>query len=278
MLRFRPVPGVVSDRLFYHSATAVPAARGRPRIIAAMPARARFLSVLLAGLAAAPAAAAEVAETVLGNGLRVLVLPDDRAPVVVSQIWYGVGSAQETPGATGLSHLLEHMMFRGTARHPGESFSRIIAANGGRDNAYTSRDYTAYYQTLSRDRLEVALELEADRLRDLTLDPEDFRKELEVVREERRLRTEDQPESYAYEQLQAAAFQNHAYGQPLIGWMEDLEQATVAQLRAWRERWYAPGNARLVVVGDARPEEVFALARRHFGDIPARAAPWMNAP
>ena len=239
-----------------------------------MPARARFLSVLLAGLAAAaPAAAAEVAETVLGNGLRVLVLPDDRAPVVVSQLWYGVGSAQETPGATGLSHLLEHMMFRGTARHPGESFSRIIAANGGRDNAYTSRDYTAYYQTLSRDRLEVALELEADRLRDLTLDPEDFRKELEVVREERRLRTEDQPESYAYEQLQAAAFQNHAYGQPLIGWMEDLEQATVAQLRAWRERWYAPGNARLVVVGDARPEEVFALARRHFGDIPARAAP-----
>lgn len=237
-----------------------------------MPARARFLSVLLAGLAAAaPAAAAEVAETVLGNGLRVLVLPDDRAPVVVSQLWYGVGSAQETPGATGLSHLLEHMMFRGTARHPGESFSRIIAANGGRDNAYTSRDYTAYYQTLSRDRLEVALELEADRLRDLTLDPEDFRKELEVVREERRLRTEDQPESYAYEQLQAAAFQNHAYGQPLIGWMEDLEQATVAQLRAWRERWYAPGNARLVVVGDARPEEVFALARRHFGDIPARA-------
>ena len=239
-----------------------------------MPDAARVLSVLLAGgLLAAPPAAAEVAETVLDNGLRVLVLPDDRAPVVVSQLWYGVGAAQETPGATGLSHLLEHMMFRGTTRYPGESFSRIIDANGGRDNAYTSRDYTAYYQTLSRDRLEVALELEADRLRDLTLDPEDFRKELEVVREERRLRTEDQPEAYAYEQLQAAAFQNHAYGQPLIGWMEDLEQATVAQLRAWRDRWYAPGNARLVVVGDARPEAVFALARKHFGDIPARPTP-----
>ena len=238
-----------------------------------MSAAARSLPVLLAGLLAAASAAADVAETALGNGLRVLVLPDDRAPVVVSQLWYGVGSAQETPGATGLSHLLEHMMFRGTARHPGESFSRIIDANGGRDNAYTSRDYTAYYQTLSRDRLEVALELEADRLRDLTLAPEDVRKELEVVREERRLRTEDQPEAYAYEQLMAAAFQNHAYGQPLIGWMEDLEQATAARLRAWRERWYAPGNARLVVVGDARPEEVFALARKHFGDIPARPTP-----
>lgn len=219
-----------------------------------------------AGLAQPP----KVVAKTLDNGLEVLVQPDRRAPVVVSQLWYGVGSADELPGQTGISHILEHMMFRGTPRYPGESFSRAITAEGGRDNAFTSRDFTAYYQILGRGKLELALEMEADRMQHVLLADADLQKELEVVKEERRLRTEDQPENLAYEQLLAAAFQNHPYGQPVIGWMSDIAQTDAAQLRAWHRRWYAPNNAKLVVVGDLDPEQVFAMAERHFGAIPAR--------
>ena len=204
----------------------------------------------------------------LHNGLKVLVQPDTRAPVAIQQLWYGVGSSSESPGMTGISHVLEHMMFRGTPRYPGESFTHTIASLGGRDNAFTGRDYTAYYQILGRDQLAMAIEMEADRMQNLSLTETDIEKEIEVVKEERRLRTEDQPGALAFEQLQATAFQNHPYGQPVIGWMNDIEQLDQRQLREWYQRWYAPNNARLVVVGDVDPEHIFEMAETYFGPIP----------
>lgn len=217
---------------------------------------------------AALAEPSEVFTRTLDNGLKVLVQPDTRAPVAVQQLWYGVGAAHESPGQTGISHVLEHMMFRGTERYPGESFSHTIASLGGRDNAFTGRDYTAYYQVLSHDQLEIAMEMEADRMQNLLLAEADLLKELEVVKEERRLRTEDRPEAFAFEQLQATAFQNHPYGQPVIGWMSDISQMDQKQVRDWQRRWYAPNNARLVVVGDVDPEQIFDMAEEHFGAIP----------
>jgi zinc protease len=228
------------------------------------------VAVALAALIGAPLASATTAvhELTLDNGLKVLVKPDRRAPVVVSQIWYRVGSSYETEGVTGISHMLEHMMFKGTERHgPGE-FSRIIAAEGGSDNAFTGQDYTAYFQSLASDRLAVSFELEADRMSALRLRDEDFAKEREVVTEERRLRTEDQPESLTYEVFQAAAYQTSPYRHPVIGWMADIESYTLDDLKGWYRRWYAPNNATLVVVGDVDPQAVLALARRHFGGVP----------
>ncbi len=216
-----------------------------------------------------PVAASEagVTEYMLDNGMKVLVKPDHRAPVVVSQVWYKVGSSYEYPGITGLSHVLEHMMFKGTKTvGPGE-FSRIIAAKGGSENAFTGRDYTAYFETLSKQHLETALRLEADRMHNLVLDPAEFAKELEVVKEERRLRTEDKPTGLTYENFNAAAWRASPYHNPVIGWMSDLDHMTVDDLAAWYQRWYAPNNATLVVVGDVTPEAVVQLARRHFGPI-----------
>ena len=229
-----------------------------------------FLVLCAFAAGSGPAVAAEVVSRMLDNGLEVLVSVDNRAPVVVSQIWYGVGASTELPGQTGISHVLEHMMFRGTPDHPGDAFSRTIAAAGGRDNAFTSRDFTAYYEIIGSDQLALTLKLEADRMQNLLLDENDFQKELDVVKEERRWRTDDKPEGLAYEQLQATAFQHHPYGQPVIGWMQDLEQLTAEQLRAWHQHWYSPNNARLVVVGDVEPQNVFDLAEEYFGAIPAR--------
>jgi len=219
-------------------------------------------------------AGSEVHEKVLDNGLRVLMKPDHRAPIVTSQVWYKVGSSYEHTGVTGISHVLEHMMFKGSERlAPGE-FSRIIAAHGGRENAFTGRDYTAYYQTLARDRLAIAFELEAERMRNLTLPEAEFLKELEVVKEERRLRTEDAPQALTFEQLNATAYEASPYRTPIIGWAQDLEHLQVADLRAWYRRWYAPDNATLVVVGDLEPKEVFALAEKYFGPLaPAQVSP-----
>ncbi len=215
---------------------------------------------------AAPLQAA-VHEHTLGNGLKVIVKEDHRAPVVVSQVWYKVGSSYEYGGITGVSHVLEHMMFKGTDKHgPGE-FSRIIAEQGGSENAFTGRDFTAYFQQLEKSRLPIAFELEADRMRNLTLPPEEFAKELKVVMEERRLRTDDKPSALTYEAFNAAAFQASTYRNPVIGWMDDLENLQVADLRRWYARFYAPNNAVLVVAGDVQAEAVFALAERHFGPI-----------
>jgi len=226
-----------------------------------------LLSVQLAS------AATGVHEKVLGNGLKVLVKPDHRAPIVTSQVWYKVGSSYEHGGSTGISHVLEHMMFKGTEKlAPGE-FSRIIAENGGDENAFTGRDYTAYFQNLAKDRLEIAFELEAERMRNLSLPEEEFRKELAVVKEERRLRTEDDPESLTFEEFNAAAYEASPYRIPVIGWPGDLRQMKADDLRRWYRTWYAPNNATLVVVGDVDPEAVFALAEKHFGPLEPESIP-----
>ena len=203
----------------------------------------------------------------LDNGMKILVLENHRAPVLVSQIWYKVGASYEHSGISGVSHVLEHMMFKGTAKHPAGEFSEIVAANGGKENAFTSKDYTAYFQRIASDRLPLLMELEADRMRNLLLDEGEFNKERAVVQEERRMRTEDKPTAQTYEHFNAVAFTNNPYRTPTIGWMQDLESMTVADLADWYRRWYAPNNATLVVVGDVYADEVFALAEKFYGDI-----------
>jgi zinc protease len=231
------------------------------------------LSIFLLLLAIPLLVSAKVHEHRLDNGLRILIKEDHRAPIVASQVWYRVGSSYEPRGVTGVSHVLEHMMFKGTDNlEPGE-FSRIIAANGGRENAFTSRDYTAYHQMLAKDRLEVAFKLEADRMRNLTLPAEEFAKEVQVVMEERRLRTEDKPASLTYEQLSAVAYRSLPYGNPVIGWMADLENMEVEDLQRWYNLYYAPNNATLVVVGDVVPDQVLALAERYFGPLASEPVP-----
>lgn len=233
-------------------------------------ARRAALLALLACCVALPARASAVHEAVLDNGMKVLVKVDRRAPVVTSQVWYRVGSADEHAGITGISHMLEHMMFKGTDSVPPGEFSRRIAELGGSENAFTSRDYTAYFQTLSSAHLETALALEADRMRNLRLNQDEFLKEREVVTEERRLRTEDKPESLAYERFMATAYHTSPYRNPIIGWMSDLRALELADLSDWYRQWYAPNNAIVVVVGDVEPEQVRALAERHFGPLPAQ--------
>ncbi len=226
----------------------------------------RYIALGLLGLTAQ--AHAQVTEYRLDNGLKVIVKEDHRAPVVVSQLWYKIGSSYEYTGITGISHVLEHMMFKGTKDVPAGEFSRIVAANGGQENAFTGRDYTTYFETLSADRLEIALKLEADRMANLVLDPTEVKKETEVVKEERRLRTEDKPTGLLYEQFNAVAWRASPYQNPVIGWMNDLDNLKLADLAAWYRRWYSPGNATLVIAGDVQPEQVKALADKYFGPIP----------
>jgi len=214
-----------------------------------------------------------VHEYTLDNGMQLLVKENHRAPVVVSQIWYRIGSSYEHTGLTGISHVLEHMMFKGTDKHPAGEFSRIIAENGGSENAFTGRDYTAYFQQLEKSRLPVAFELEADRMRHLQLPPKEFDKERKVVMEERRMRTEDKPTSLTYEQFMATAFQVNPYHNPVIGWMDDIKNITVADLRNWYHTWYSPNNATLVVAGDVLPDQVYGLAKQYFGAIKPSVLP-----
>ncbi|VAW50238.1 FIG015547: peptidase, M16 family [hydrothermal vent metagenome] len=209
----------------------------------------------------------------LSNGMKILVIENHRAPVMVSQVWYKVGSSYEHDGITGVSHVLEHMMFKGTEKHPAGEFSEIIAANGGEENAFTGQDYTAYFQKIANDRLELCLELEADRMRNVIFDEKEFAKELEVVKEERRLRTDDKPTALTYERFNAVAFTNSPYRRPIIGWMEDLDTLTVEDAKQWYKTWYAPNNATLVVAGDVSAEEVFRLAKQYFGQLPTSKIP-----
>ncbi|QMU62124.1 MAG: insulinase family protein [Gammaproteobacteria bacterium] len=209
-------------------------------------------------------------EKTFKNGMKVIVKEDHRAPVVISQVWYRVGSAQEHSGITGVSHVLEHMMFKGTEKYPSGTFSSTVAEIGARDNAFTGRDYTAYYQLMGKDNLETSFELESDRMLNLILSPEDFISELEVVKEERRLRTDDNPNALVYEQLYSTAFINSPYHHPIIGWMDDLHNLEIEDLADWYQRWYTPNNAALVVVGDVDPEHVFAMAEQYFGGLEGR--------
>lgn len=216
-----------------------------------------------------PAAPPAVFEHQLNNGMKVIVKPDRRAPIAVSQVWYKVGASYEPDGITGISHALEHMMFKGTQKYGPNRFSELIAEQGGTENAFTGQDYTAYFQTLAADRLEIALELEADRMANLTLSPEEFAKEIKVVQEERYLRTEDKPKSLTYERFQATAWRVSPYRNPTIGWMSDLQNMTTQDLRAWYQQWYTPNNATLVVVGDVEPQAIFAMAENYFGPLQA---------
>ena len=210
---------------------------------------------------------AKVHEFILDNGLKVLVKPDHRSPVVISQIWYKVGSSYEHNGITGISHMLEHMLFKGTPAYPSGEFSRIIAANGGRENAFTGADYTAYFQRLEKSRLEISFKLEADRMRNALIPADEFIKERDVVAEERRLRTEDKPQSLAYEQFKAAAYVSSPYHHSVIGWMADIQNYTVEDAHDWYRKWYAPNNATLVIVGDVQPQEVLRLAKKYYASI-----------
>ena len=232
-------------------------------------------AALAAAITAAPAFAAQgdVREHTLANGMKIIVMEDHRAPTVASMVWYKAGSMDELSGATGVAHVLEHMMFKGTKGNAPDMFARTIAAAGGRDNAFTNRDYTAYFQQLHKSKLALALGLEADRMKNLVLSAEEFAKEIKVVMEERRLRTDDQPRALLYEQMMAAAYTGSPYKWPVIGWMNDLENMTVEDARAWYERWYAPNNATLVVVGDVDAQEVFGVAEQKFAPISARALP-----
>jgi len=205
-----------------------------------------------------------VHETLLDNGMKVLVKQDKRAPVAVIQVWYKIGTSYEHEGITGLSHALEHMMFKGTKKHKSGEFEKMVSAIGARNNAFTSQDYTAYYEVLAADKLEAAMEIEADRMRNLVFDPEEFKKEIEVVKEERRWRTDDKPSSLLREQFNAVAFLNSPYRAPVIGWMVDLEGMKVADAYDWYKKWYTPNNATLVVVGDVDPEKVTAMAKKYF--------------
>ena len=209
-------------------------------------------------------------EYMLANGLKIVVKEDHRSPVVISQIWYKAGSIDEKNGTTGVAHVLEHMMFKGTKNISSGEFSKKIAAVGGRDNAFTSRDYTGYFQQLHKSKLALAMKLEADRMRNLILTEEEFAKEIKVVMEERRLRTDDQPHALVYEKMMSVAYQSHPYRRPIIGWMNDLENMTVGDAQEWYDRWYAPNNAVLVLVGDVDPKEVYSLAQKYYGEIESR--------
>ncbi|MDR2220747.1 MAG: insulinase family protein [Methylobacillus sp.] len=207
------------------------------------------------------------------NGFKVVVQEDHRSPVVVSQVWYRAGSVDEFNGTTGVAHVLEHMMFKGTKAVPAGQFSRIVAAAGGRENAFTSRDYTVYFQQLEKSHLELSFRLEADRMVNLNMSDAEFAKEVQVVMEERRWRTDDRAQSQVDEQLAALAFKANPYGRPVIGWMNDLVNMTANDARDWYKRWYTPNNATLVVVGDVNPQQVFALAKKYFGSLKARDLP-----
>lgn len=216
---------------------------------------------------------AEVKSFMLDNGMKILVKEDHRSPVVVSQVWYKVGGSYEYDGITGISHALEHMMFKGTHNYKPGEFSEIIAANGGSENAFTGKDYTAYFQRIASDRLELCLQLEADRMRNLVIEDSEFKKEIEVIKEERRMRTDDKPTSLTYEQFNAIAFLNSSYHQPIIGWMEDLNTMTAENLRQWYQTWYAPNNATLMVSGDVNAQQVFELAKKYFGPLKTSQIP-----
>lgn len=216
---------------------------------------------------------AEVQAFTLSNGLKVIVQEDHRAPVVVSQVWYKAGALDEVNGKTGVAHVLEHMMFKGTKKVPAGQFSRFIAAAGGKENAFTGMDYTCYFQQLEKSNLPLSMKLEADRMQNLQITDEEFAKEIKVVMEERRWRTEDKPQSRVNEQFQAIAFRAHPYSRPVVGHMNDLENMTAEDAREWYRNWYTPNNATLVVVGDVKASEVLALAKQHFGSIKSRPVP-----
>lgn len=228
----------------------------------------RFFVLLLAFWASS-SAAQEVTTYTLDNGMEVVVIEDHRAPVVVHMVWYKIGSADEPVGASGVAHFLEHLLFKGTdTLAPGE-FSATVSANGGSDNAFTSFDYTAYFQRVAADRLPLMMQMESDRMNNLQITEADIATERNVVLEERNQRTENNPSALAREQFMAALYQNHRYGVPIIGWKHEMEELSLQDALDFYDLYYSPNNAILVVAGDVQPDDVIALAEEYYGVIPA---------
>jgi zinc protease len=209
----------------------------------------------------------------LSNGLKLIVREDHRAPTVAHMVWYRAGSIDETNGKTGVAHVLEHMMFKGTKKVKSGDFSRLVAAVGGRENAFTSRDYTAYFQQVEKSKLEEVIKLEADRMSNLSFADAEFDKEIQVIMEERRLRTEDNPSSLLNESLMATAFMSSPYRYPVIGWMNDLMNMKAADARDWYRSWYAPNNATVVITGDVDPQNMLRLVQQYYGVVPPHELP-----
>lgn len=236
----------------------------------------KYFSRLMAALLicyAMPVLAQNLYQFSLKNGLKLIVKVDHRAPVAVFQIWYRVGSSYEPNGLTGISHLNEHMMFDGTTKYPEGVLTRLLTINGASFNAFTDRDYTAYYEEMAASKMPLAFKLESDRMSHLTLSQKQFHKEINVVREERRLRTDDQPAQIALERFLAAAYVSSPYHHPVVGWMDDLNHMSAAKVRHWYHSWYAPNNATIVIVGDVQPQAMFKLANQYFGGIHRRNLP-----
>ncbi|MFN7096258.1 MAG: M16 family metallopeptidase, partial [Gammaproteobacteria bacterium] len=224
-----------------------------------------FISIFFTS--AAMAADNTTHEYHLDNGLTLIVKEDHRAPVVISEIWYKVGSGYEQLGTTGISHMLEHLMYKGTPKHPGSQFFQLIADNGGQLNAFTTRDYTVYYEMLSKDKLSLSFDLESDRMANLSLDPATFNSEHQVVKEERQLRVVNDPQALTYERFNAIALQANPYQNPTVGWPSDLNNMTDKDAKNWYHHWYGPNNAIVVVVGDVNPDDVYQLAKTYFGPL-----------
>jgi len=213
----------------------------------------------------------EVASYTLDNGMQVVVIPDNRAPVATHMVWYKVGAADEPPGVSGIAHFLEHLMFKGTEKlSPGE-FSKTVARWGGQDNAFTAQDITGYFQRVPKARLGDVMRMEADRMVNLRLDEKNVMTERDVILEERRMRVDNDPSNILLEQAKAALYVAHPYGTPIIGWETEMRQLDREDALAFYERFYAPNNAVLVVSGDVAPQDVLALAREHYGRIPLRS-------
>lgn len=232
-----------------------------------------FSLALLAFSSLCYALSPEVKVTKLENGLKVVIKKTSKANVAVGMIWYKVGSADEPGGITGVSHALEHMMFKGTPSYPPNSYSKLISKNGGQENAFTNTDYTAYFAKIKSDKLPLFLELEADRMQNLTLDPKEFSKEIKVVMEERRLRTDDNPQSLLYERFMALSHLAAPYHHPVVGWMNDLQNMTIENLKGWYTKWYVPNNATIVIVGDVDIEKTLQLIKKYFGKLQSRPLP-----
>jgi zinc protease len=238
----------------------------------------RLILTLLLIVAVLPAAGSHAAEpavlaTALENGLRVLLLEDHRSPIVSFQVWYRVGSRNEHRGATGIAHFLEHLMFKGTPTRGRGQFAELVERNGGQNNAFTTQDMTTYFVNIAADKLDLVLELEADRMRNLLLDPREIDSERQVVIEERRTRTEDDPDGFLSEAVNAISFKAHPYGQPTVGWMEDITRVTPAEIRAFYNTYYVPGNAIISAAGDFKATELLEKIKKRFGAIPRAPAP-----
>ena len=223
--------------------------------------------VLISFILPAHALNLDVTNFTLANGMEVVVIPDHRAPVVTHMVWYRVGSADEVSGKSGLAHFLEHLMFKGTTKHPFGEFDHLVDVNGGEGNAFTTRDYTGYFQRIAADRLPLVMELEADRMQNLVLTDENVLPELQVVREERRTRTENDPQALLGEQIDAAMYIAHPYGKPVIGWMSEVAALTRADAMEFYKAHYTPANAILVVAGDVTPDAVKTLAEKYYGTL-----------